>query len=246
MNSRSSQRTLRATAERNGAEPVIGEFLHPLDAAVIVVTFLAAALLAAAGAVKLVRPQPAASALSAAGLPGGEGAGRALGAVEVAIGSWALIGPSTISDAAVAVAYLAFAAFVGFLLVARPHAPSCGCAGAKDVPPSWLHLLLNLIAAAAGAVGAISPSLGIGRVAESLGWAQLPFVSGMAAAGALAVVAVTDLPRAYASYRRPAHHPIEPDRDRHARADAALFAAGIGAGHASLWPSNEPPEDDGD
>jgi hypothetical protein len=209
---------------------------------ILVAATVTAGLLAAAGAVKLVRPLPTARAMYAAGLPGSAWAARAVGLVEVAVGVWFLVAPSAAAAVVLGVLYLAFAGFVGFLLTAHPEAASCGCAGTKDVPPSRLHAALNLAAAAAAfaAASAVPPSLG--STLAGLGVAAVPFVVGLAAAAALTVVATTDLPPAIAAYRSPAGHPVETDRDRHARADVALASAGVGSHHPSLWPGIDPDE----
>lgn len=209
---------------------------------ILVAATVAAGLLVVAGAMKLARPLPTARAMYAAGLPGPVWAARAVGLVEVAVGVWFLAVPSVVAAIALGVIYLAFAGFVGYLVAAHPEASSCGCAGAKDVPPSRLHAVLNIAAAAAALAAAISLPPSLGSTLAALGPAALPFLLGLGVAAALAVVATTDLPPALAAYRRPAGHPVETDRDRHARADLALASAGVGALHPSLWPGIDPDE----
>ena len=203
---------------------------------VTVVAFVAAGLLVAAGVTKTLRPLSTARAMYAAGLPGRTGLVRGIGIAEVGVGIWFLAAPSASAGAALAVMYLAFSGFVGFLLVARPDAASCGCAGASDVPPSLVHLALNLVAAAAASAAAFDPPAGLVRTLGALGPASVPFALGLLTAAALSVAAVTDLPPALASYRRPAAHPVETDGNRHVRADSALASAHVGPGHPSLWP----------
>ena len=202
----------------------------------IVASLLVAGLLFTAGCAKLVRPDSTARALCAAGPTRCRGVARGIGLVEIAIGSWAIVLPSRASGAALAGVYLAFAGFVAFLLVRRPGTSSCGCAGAREIPPSGIHLVANLVAAGVGVAAAFAPPRAIGPFVASLGWSSVPFAAGLIAAGALAAVAITDLPGALASYHRPTGHPVERDADRHVRADSALEAAGIGPGHSSLWP----------
>ncbi len=206
------------------------------------VAFVAAALLVAAGAAKVARPLPTARAMYAAGLPGRTALARAVGVVEIAVGTWFLLAPSATSALALAVLYAAFAGFVGFLLVARPEAASCGCAGTSDVPPSWIHLVLNGLAVLAALAAALDPPQGLLPMARSLGVASIPFAIGLITAAVLATEAVIDLPPALASYRRPDGHPAESDRHRHVRADAALATANVGPGHPSLWPGVAPDE----
>lgn len=209
---------------------------------ILVAATVAAGLSVAAGAVKLARPLPTARAMYAAGLPGSAWAARGLGFLEVAAGMWFLVVPSAPAAIALGAMYLAFAGFVGYLVAAHPEAASCGCAGAKEVPPSRVHAVLNLVAAAAAFAAAVSVPPSLGSTLGDLGPAALPFVLGLGVAGALAVVAATDLPPALAAYRRPEGHPVEADLDRHARADVALASAGVGALHPSLWPGIDPEE----
>ena len=207
---------------------------------VSIVAFVAAGLLVAAGIVKVARPLPTARAMYAAGLPGGSAIARGLGFAEVGVGVWFLVAPSPAAGAALAGMYLMFAGFIGFLLVARPGTASCGCGGASDVPPSAIHLVLNVLAAVGAAAAALDPPASLVRTLTSLGAASVPFAIGLVTAAGLAAVAVTDLPPALAAYRRPQGHPVETDRNRHMRADAALASAHVGPGHASLWPGASP------
>jgi hypothetical protein len=216
---------------------VIASWQHATGAVLVVSFLLLAGLLVAAGWAKLLRPDATADALCAAGpATHCRGFARAIAIIEIAVGLWGIVLPSPASGAALAGTYLAFAGFVAFLLVRRPEASSCGCAGAKDIPPSAIHLVANILAAGVGVAAAFAPPAAIGDIVASLGWSSVPFAAGMIAAGALAIVAITDLAGALASYRRPTGHPVERDVDRLVRADAALKAAGVGSGHPSLWP----------
>jgi hypothetical protein len=224
---------------------VIGAVPNATSVVLAVANPLVAGSLVAAGAFKLRRPDPTARALSAAGLPGHAGTARALGLAEVVVGVGALLSPSVWTDGAVSATYLAFAGFLGFLLLARPGTGPCGCAGARDVPPSVLHLGVNLVASTAAAGAALAPPPGLGALAGSLGWAMLPFSAGVIAAALLVTAVIADVPSAFRSYRPPSGHPVERRQDRHARADAALVTAGIGPGHPSLWPEALTGEADG-
>jgi hypothetical protein len=209
---------------------------------ILVASTVAAGLLAAAGAVKLLRPLPTARAMYAAGLPGSVWAARGAGTVEVLVGLWFLVAPSTAAAVALGLVYLVFAGFVMYLVTAHPEAASCGCAGAKEVPPSLIHAVLNLVAAVAAFAAAVWLPPSLGSTLAALGVAAVPFAVGLGTAAALAVVATTDLPPAFAAYRRPQGHPVEADRDRHARADTALASVGVGPMHPSLWPGIDPDE----
>ena len=204
--------------------------------------FLAAALLAAAGAAKLVRPGSIAQALYAAGLPGSAWVARAIAAAEVLVGVAALARPSWLTALGLAGTYLAFAVFVAYLKVARPASTSCGCAGGHDVPPSWLHVCLNLLAVAIAVTAVAVGMPSAWAFASSLGWAAVPAVAGLAVAGWLLTVVVAEVPAALSVWTAPSHHEQELfDPDRHRRADVALSTAGVGPGHPSLWPETDVP-----
>jgi hypothetical protein len=200
--------------------------------------FLAAALLALGGALKVVRPRATAQALVDADLPGSGAVARGLGVVEVAAASWAILAPGTGGAVALAVAYLGFAAFLAYVLRTHPDAGSCGCAGGKAVAPSALHLTLDAVAVAVGvAYGAAGGPSAVAWIGALGAGAGVMVVAGLTLAGWLAVVAVTEAPVAWRAWSPPAHVADEQRRDDHdATAEAALASAGIGPGHPSLWP----------
>lgn len=203
--------------------------------------FLAAGLLLLAGLVKSARPDATAQALLDAGSPGSRTLARGVGCVEIAAALWAVVAPARGGALALAAVYLAFAAFLGYVLRAHPEAGSCGCAGAKAVPPSRLHLALDVVAGTAGLAYAALAGPSFGAWMSSLGWTAVPILAGGALAGWLAVVAVTEAPIAFRSWERPAHaHEHEPHGHDHAVADRELAVSGIVAGHASLWPNTKP------
>lgn len=207
-----------------------------------VVFAVACGLLVVTGSAKVVRPSATGAALAGAGLPGPTWGVRGLGVVEIFAGVAGLARPGTWTGLAVSVLYVAFAGFLVFLLVARPGATSCGCAGSSDAPPSWVHAGLDLVAAGSAAAVAISaPDRGLFGVAADLGWAAVPAAIGLIAIVWLAAVVARELQPAWNAFRRPEPHPVEPgfEPDRHARADSALAEAGVGPGHASLWPDAE-------
>jgi hypothetical protein len=203
--------------------------------------FLAAGLLVLAGGVKLVRPRATAQALLDVGLPGSRAVARGIGTVEIAAGAWALLAPGAGGALALGVVYLGFAVFLGYMLRAHPEAGSCGCAGPTPVPPSGLHLALNVLAGLAALAYATTVAPSFGAWAGSLGWAAVPVLAGMSFAGWLAVVAVAEAPAAFRSWERPVHdHDAEPHGHDHAVADRDLAGAGVGPGHPSLWPGVKP------
>ncbi len=207
--------------------------------------YVAAGMLVVAGAAKLRRPEPTVRALWEAGLRSSPAIARAVGAVELVVGAAVLIRPMPVATLALSAVYLSFAIFLGYLIWARPEATSCGCLGGRDAPPNLLHLALNTVAATAGALVAFLPVPSLPTIARDLGWTSLLFVAGTAFAGYLTYVVATDLPAAFHAYQG-SHRDGDRlgPRERHARADAALGAAGIGPGHPSLWPGPEtsPPE----
>lgn len=203
---------------------------------------LAAALLVLAGVAKIVRPTSTAQALYAAGLPGGTGAVRGLGVVEVVVGVAALLRPVPAVGFALAGLYAGFAAFVAYLKLARPQAASCGCAGAHEVPPSWVHVAFNLTAAISGIVAAVVGVASPRELVLELGWLAIPAAIGLGVAGWLVTVLVAETPTAFGSWTAPTHHEQQLfDPDRHRRADAALAMSGVGPGHESLWPDTDAP-----
>ena len=200
--------------------------------------FLAAALLSIAGALKVVRPRATAQALLDAGLPGSGAVARGIGVAELGAASWAVLAPGAGGAVALAVTYLGLSAFLAYVLRTHPDAGSCGCAGTKAVPPSGLHLALDLAAVAAAVSYATVGGPSAPAWFEGLGAAAaFAVVAGLALGGWLAVVAVAEAPDAWRAWSPPAHVPDVHRRDDHdATAEAALASAGIGPGHPSLWP----------
>ena len=119
--------------------------------------FLAAcALLAVAGATKLLRPTSARAAARALHLPAGNTGVRVLGAVELAVAlSGALFGGPAAVAVAAAYAVLTGAAFV--LWRTAPGTP-CGCLGPAPTPASGGHVALNAVAAIVAAIVATGPT----------------------------------------------------------------------------------------
>jgi len=202
---------------------------------------LIAALLLVSGVVKVVRPRAAAQAMLDAALPGTVAAARCVGVVEFVVAIWAVLAPDAGGAVALGAVYLSFAAFLAYVLRAHPDARSCGCAGSTAVPPSRLHLTLDLLAAVAAIGYAATGGAPLGRWLTGLGPAAVPVLAGLALAGWLAVVAVTEVPGAWRAWAPPSGEAARAHRpDEHAGAEDALASAGIGVGHPSLWPGTEP------
>jgi len=164
---------------------------------------VAAALLGAGGASKIVRPATTARALGTMGLPSSTALVRAGAGAELAVAAGALAGGGRLFAGLVAASYLAFAIFVLVALRGGVPLSSCGCFGVADTPPTAVHVGINVAATAvAGAV--------------ALGWAHaggLPDITTMegslllrvvfvvltAASAWLAYVALTELPKLQAA-----------------------------------------------
>ncbi len=165
--------------------------------------FAAAALLGAAGALKVVRPRSTVDALRSASLPGtrsGAGplaapwAGRLLGLGELAVAVAALGFGGRAAAALVFAAYLGFALFTARLLrVAEAGAP-CGCFGAEDSPARPLHVLVNAMIAATAAAAVAWPTPGLRAVLAEQPGRGLPFLGLTAMCGWLLFVMLTVVP----------------------------------------------------
>ena len=119
---------------------------------------LCAALLIISGGSKLVDPEPTRGALSATRLPATSHVAMALGVWEIIAGGTAIAFGGTLGGAALAVTYLGFAGFVTYALIRQLPIQSCGCFGRDDTPPTWVHVAVNLSAAASGIWIAIAGS----------------------------------------------------------------------------------------
>jgi hypothetical protein len=201
------------------------------------ISFLAAGLVALSGTVKQLHPRATAQSMLDAGLPGSIGLARGVGVIEILVGAWALAAPARGGALALGALYACFAAFLAYVLRSHPDAGSCGCAGPTPVPPSRLHLGLDVVAAASAFALALTASSGVLDWLRGFGWLALPIALGLGLAGWLAVIAVTRAPEAFRAWQPPAHdHDREPHGHDHAVADDELAVAGIRAGHPSLWP----------
>lgn len=109
------------------------------------VAAIALGLLVAAGVAKTVDPEPTSGALRASHLPSNTWMVRLLGFVEIAAavvglafgGLWVM---------AAAVLYLGFLVFTWLAVRNVVPVQSCGCFGREDTPPSWFHIVFNLLA----------------------------------------------------------------------------------------------------
>jgi hypothetical protein len=103
-----------------------------------------AALLVVSGVPKLRRPAATITALRSVGATWvGPATVRMLSVVEVAAGVVAVVAGGRLADAAVAILYAGFAAFLVRAL-GTPTA-SCGCTARDDTPPTPAHLAMTLV-----------------------------------------------------------------------------------------------------
>jgi hypothetical protein len=163
--------------------------------------FIASALLAVAGLAKLRDPGPLVGVLRQARLGSSRHSVQAFALAETTAGIAGLARPGLVTGAAVAVLYVGFGVFLLWLLVQQVPVTSCGCLGAREAPPSVIHLALNVCAAAAAvAVAAGAKPSGIVPFTIDLSYRAIPFVIGMAAIAYAAYLAVAFLPTALSSY----------------------------------------------
>jgi hypothetical protein len=159
------------------------------------------ALLALAGVAKLLRPAPTAGALTAARWPSSLSLVRLLGAGEIALGIAAVATGHRVLAALVAVAYLAFAAFVAVALRVGSPVQSCGCFGETTTPPSRIHLIANVAMAGTAVAVTIGRVPSLRDVLSDQPATGLPFVLLVAVTVQLLLATLTDLPRALHAVR---------------------------------------------
>jgi len=164
-----------------------------------------AALLAAGGASKVVKPATTARALGEMGLKIPPVTVRVGAAAELAVAAGALAGGGRVFAALVAASYLSFAGFVLAALRRGTPLSTCGCFGVTDTPPTVTHVVVNLAAAAiAGAVAVGSASAGglsdIITMEGSL-LSRATFVVLTAVSAWFAYLALTALPKLQAAHR---------------------------------------------
>jgi hypothetical protein len=119
----------------------------------------------------------------------------------VAIGVIAVVWPGVLTGALVALAYGAFCAFLGFVLVRAPGlATDCGCFGDASASAGASHLALNAVACGAGVLAAVDPPPGLGWVLTRPPLIALPLSIGICAAAFAAYLAFTVFPRVWRAY----------------------------------------------
>lgn len=160
------------------------------------------ALLAVGGALKAVDPGDTAHALGALGLPHTRLLVRAGGVAEVVVGVGALVVGGPVFAGLVAASYLAFTAFVVVALRRGAPISSCGCFGKVDTPPSSVHVVIDLAAAAIATVVAVAGDpVALPDVLRDQPLAGVPFVLLVLTGMYAAFLAFTALPKTLAAVR---------------------------------------------
>jgi hypothetical protein len=137
---------------------------------------IAAVVLLAAGARKLLDPAPTRGALREMGLPWRGPVVPVLATAEVATGVVALAVGTWWTAAALAAWYAAFAVFVAVALRRETPLSSCGCLGSPDTPPSVAHLGLDVVFAATAVAVAVAPYGALDAVLADQAWWGIPFL----------------------------------------------------------------------
>jgi hypothetical protein len=101
---------------------------------------------------------------------------------------------------ALAVLYASFAGFLVLVIGAGVPGASCGCLGDKEAPPTFPHVLLDVVAAAIAALTAVAPPQGIVAFSARQPLLGLPFLLGTALIAYLAYLAAAYLPELVTSY----------------------------------------------
>ncbi len=154
---------------------------------------VAAALVALAGAQKLLDPVMTVGALRAMRLPASSTMVRAGAAVELALGVGAVAVGGALLWWLLALSYVAFAVFVVAALRRGTMIGSCGCFGREDTPPHVVHVVLNVGLAGVAAIAAMSlPGALIDEVVDHPGQGA-----------AVALLAAGSLYLLYAAYVEP-------------------------------------------
>ena len=147
----------------------------------------AAALLALGGLLKLrVRALPT----------------RLLAAAEVGVGLAALAFDTRLFPALVAAFYVGFAAYIAVNLTGEAATKDCGCFGETESPPTVLHLVVDLAAAAVAGAVAVGSGGGLSTALHGQPLGGVPFLLLAATTAGLAYAALAVLPRTLAASRR--------------------------------------------
>ena len=158
---------------------------------------VAAAVLCAAGALKLRSPQPAVAAFAALELPARAVFVRGLAVCELVIGAWCAVDPARPAAAAVACLYAAFA-LAAWILARRRSA--CGCFGAEASPASRWQSVLSLVFVLSAIGGLAAGAHGVGWVLGRPALVASATLIGIAGAAYATALAYTELPQAWTAW----------------------------------------------
>jgi len=157
--------------------------------------FLASAvLLVAAGGAKVADPLPLVRALRSARLPANRSLVRAFALLEVGLGLSAVLVGSRVAAAGIALSY---AAFTGFVMLARRRGgvlASCGCFGKADTPPTTIHVITTGALAVVGAAVAVRPLGNLPDLLSAQPGGGLPLLIATAAVAGTAYLVLSLLP----------------------------------------------------
>jgi hypothetical protein len=156
---------------------------------------IAALLLGAAGLAKSVDPTMTVGALRGIGLDIPPFGVRAVGAFEAALAVAAAATGAPVLAFGVAVSYVVFTLFVVVALARRLPIGTCGCFGKIDTPPSWIHVGVNLGAAASAVAVAVADGGGIAGVLRAQPAAGIPFLLLVVVGAYAAFTALTVVPK---------------------------------------------------
>jgi len=157
-------------------------------------------LLIVAGIGKLRAPQATRDAVRLTRVPVPAGTVRALGAAEVALGTFALIGPGVASCLLVAAVYGLFAGFVLVLLRSTSRPVGCGCFGDAESGAGWIHVVLNGAAFVVAILATASPPPHLDWLFGRSPVIGVSLAIGTAAATFAGYLAYTAFPGAWRSY----------------------------------------------
>lgn len=116
------------------------------------------------------------------------------------MGAAALVEPRPLAPA-VALLYLAFAAFIVRALTSDLPVASCGCLGERETPPSAVHAGLDLLAAGCAVLVALSSVPATAGFLGELPWNGVPLALLVGVCVLLAYAALAHLPAALAAWR---------------------------------------------
>jgi len=163
-------------------------------ASIATLASLGCALLAIAGIFKVKEPAPTVGAMRALHLPSSIRLVRLMGLMEIILGVSAAVTGSAVAMALVGVAYFLFAIVVVAAMKAKTQIQSCGCFGKTDTPPSWLHLISNVLFAIVALVSALKGGESFPELLGNQPMLSIPFLVTFAVSLYLVILGLTVLP----------------------------------------------------